>query len=117
MDAMEKKRQPKNRPSRSVSELELEELKGLMDLGFNFSDTEVERDPKIADIVPGLRKRRSEGEVEVARQPYLSEAWRFIDGEERRRVLRDWSVLTNGDENHVKEQLRRWAHVVASTVR
>lgn len=117
MDAMEKKRPPKIRLSRSMSELELEELKGLTDLGFNFSDTEVERDPKIADIVPGLRKRRSEGEVKVARRPYLSEAWRFIDEEERRRVLRDWSVLTNGDERHVKEQLRRWAHMVASTVR
>ncbi|KAF3333326.1 hypothetical protein FCM35_KLT01017 [Carex littledalei] len=117
MDTINRERPPKNRHRRSMSELELEELKGLMDLGFNFSDTEVERDPKIADIVPGLRKRRSEGEVKVARGPYLSEAWRFIDGEERRRVLRDWSVLTNGDEKHVKEQLRRWAHVVASTVR
>lgn len=120
MDAIERKRPPKNRLiSRSMSELELEELEGLMDLGFNFSDTEVERDPKITDIVPGLRKRRSEGEgeVKVARRPYLSEAWRSIDEEERRRVLRDWSVLTSGDERHVKQQLRQWAHVVASTVR
>lgn len=101
-----------------MSELELEELKGLMDLGFNFSDTEVERDPRIADIVPGLRKRRtSEGGVKVARRPYLSEAWRSRDEEERRMVLRDWSVLAKGDERDVKEQLRRWAHIVASTVR
>lgn len=103
-----------------MSELELEELKGLMDLGFDFSDTEVEKDPRIADIVPGLRNRQrriSESEVKVSRRPYLSEAWRFRDEEERSRVLRDWSVLANGDERDVKEQLRRWAHVVASTVR
>jgi Protein of unknown function (DUF1685) len=119
MDAIMRKRSSKNRLARrSMSELELEELRGLMDLGFDFSDTEVEEDPRIADIVPGLRKRRiSEGEVKVARQPYLSEAWRFRDEEERSRVLRDWSVLANGDESDVKEQLRRWAHVVASNVR
>ncbi|KAJ3686363.1 hypothetical protein LUZ61_015527 [Rhynchospora tenuis] len=110
-------RQPHSRMRRrSMSELELEELKGLIDLGFNFSDTEVEKDPRIADIVPGLKKR-SEGEVKVSRRPYLSEAWRVRDEEERKRVLRDWKVLANGDESEVKEQLRRWAHVVASTVR
>ncbi|KAJ4769988.1 DUF1685 family protein [Rhynchospora pubera] len=117
IDSVMRKRQPHARMRRrSMSELEVEELKGLMDLGFNFSDTEVEKDPRIADIVPGLRKR-NEGEVEVSRRPYLSEAWRVRDKEERRKVLRDWKVLANGDESQVKEQLRRWAHVVASTVR
>jgi Protein of unknown function (DUF1685) len=119
MDAVIRKRSTKNRLARrSMSELELEELKGLMDLGFNFSDTEAEKDPRITNIVPGLRQRRvSDGEVKVAKQPYLSEVWRFRDEAERRRVLRDWRVLANGDERDVKEQLRRWAHVVASTVR
>lgn len=116
MDAIQRKRLLKNRLRRSKSELELEELKGLMDLGFNLSDAEVERHPELTDIVPGLRKSRNEGKgkVKMLRQPYLSEAWSFTD-EEERRVLGDWSVLVNGDERDVKEQLRQWAHVVASS--
>jgi hypothetical protein len=44
-----------------MSELEFEEVKGLQDLGFTFSDAEV--DAELASIVPGLlRRKRSEEE-------------------------------------------------------
>ncbi|KAK6142336.1 hypothetical protein DH2020_022684 [Rehmannia glutinosa] len=45
----------KNRSSRSMSELELEELKGFMDLGFVFSDHEEEMDSRLVSIIPGLQ--------------------------------------------------------------
>jgi len=49
------------RRGRSMSELEFEEVKGLQDLGFTFSDAEV--DAELASIVPGLlRRKRSEEE-------------------------------------------------------
>lgn len=54
-------RRRRRRRGRSMSELEFEELQGLQDLGFTFSDAEV--DAELASIVPGLRRLRS-GEVE-----------------------------------------------------
>ncbi|KAG0514681.1 hypothetical protein BDA96_10G214000 [Sorghum bicolor] len=51
----------RRRRGRSMSELEFEEVKGLQDLGFTFSDAEV--DAELASIVPGLlRRKRSEEE-------------------------------------------------------
>lgn len=116
MDTMKRRRPPKSPLRRSKSELELElkeleELEELKELKISDSDEEVER-----DIVPGLRKKKSEVKVKAKTRRYSSD-WRPIDEEERRRVLGDWSVLTNGDERDVKEQLRQWAHVVASSPR
>lgn len=106
MDTMKRRKPPKSplRRSKSEEELELE----LEELKICDSD-EVER-----DIVPGLREKKSEVKVKTKTRRYSSD-WRPIDEEERRRVLGDWSVLTKGDERDVKEQLRQWAHVVASS--
>ena len=126
-------------------ELEFEEVKGLQDLGFTFSDAEV--DAELASIVPGLlRRKRSEeensratasapaaaattssaraaeavnasaGVAAVPRRPYLSEAW-DDEEEEVRRALRNWRIPPAGDGNQLKEHLRMWAHTVASAVR
>ncbi|PUZ60339.1 hypothetical protein GQ55_4G116400 [Panicum hallii var. hallii] len=134
----------RRRRGRSMSELEFEEVKGLQDLGFTFSDAEV--DAELASIVPGLRRKRSEEEnrtaasapaaprdapsssalpVEAAapaaqapRRPYLSEAWDDEEEEaEVRRALRNWRIPPPGDGNDLKEHLRMWAHTVASAVR
>ncbi|KAG2622086.1 uncharacterized protein LOC120663875 [Panicum virgatum] len=80
-----------------MSELEFKEVKGLRDLGFTFSDAEV--DAELVSIMPGLRRKRSEEEnrvtasapaalsssappeeaaapaAPVPRSPYLLEAW------------------------------------------
>jgi hypothetical protein len=124
-----------------MSELEFEEVKGLQDLGFTFSDAEV--DAELASIVPGLRRKRSEEEnnnnrataastssarpeaaddasvaaVAAPRRPYLSEAWDSEEEEEVRRALRSWRIPPAGDGNELKEHLRMWAHTVASAVR
>uniref|UniRef100_A0A0D9WR38 DUF1685 domain-containing protein n=1 Tax=Leersia perrieri TaxID=77586 RepID=A0A0D9WR38_9ORYZ len=137
----------RQRRGRSMSELEFEEVKGLQDLGFTFSEDNV--DAELASIVPGLRRRRSEeddagkapavgaavaGEEEeqeagrrragsapaassAPRRPYLSEAW-DDEEEEVRRMLRNWRIpAAGGDGGDLKEHLRLWAHTVASAVR
>ncbi|CAN6216617.1 unnamed protein product [Urochloa humidicola] len=130
----------RRRRGRSMSELEFEEVKGLQDLGFTFSDAEV--DAELASIVPGLlrRKRSEEDNVRATasappaatprdesasaadaapvapRRPYLSEAW-DDEEEEVRRALRNWRIPPPGDGNNLKEHLRMWAHTVASAVR
>jgi len=134
-------RRRQRRRGRSMSELEFEEVKGLQDLGFTFSDAEV--DAELASIVPGLRRKRSEEEnnnnrataastssarpeaaddasvaaVAAPRRPYLSEAWDSEEEEEVRRALRSWRIPPAGDGNELKEHLRMWAHTVASAVR
>ena len=109
-------------------ELEFEEVKGLRDLGFTFSDAEV--DAELASIVPGLRRKRFEEEnratasapaaprdapsssssappeetAQAPRRPYLSEAWDDDEEEaEVRRALRNWRIPPPGDGNDLKE--------------
>ena len=117
---------------KSLSELELEEVKGFMDLGFVFS--EEDKNSWLVSIVPGLkrlgRKSTSGGEdhdeeedgeniekSEVSR-PYLSEAWAVLD---RRRKemdgLLNWRIPASANEMDMKDHLRLWAHTVASAVR
>ncbi|KAK1257994.1 hypothetical protein QJS04_geneDACA012740 [Acorus gramineus] len=113
---MGRKKRPK-KVTRSLSELEFEELKGFMDLGFVFSEGET--DSRLMSIVPGIQRRRvksgggdgdlSATAVEWARRPYLSEAWED--------PLRDWRFPAGGDGVDLKDHLRFWAHSVASTIR
>ncbi|XP_057444166.1 uncharacterized protein LOC130736346 [Lotus japonicus] len=78
-----KKKKKKRRLRRSVSQLELKELKGFMDLGFTFS--EKDKNSRLASVLPGLKrlgKKREEKEEEVViSRPYLSEAWEFLKDE------------------------------------
>ncbi|KAL6876407.1 hypothetical protein ACP4OV_012979 [Aristida adscensionis] len=128
----------RRRRGRSMSELEFEEVKGLRDLGFTFSDAEV--DAELASIVPGLRRKRADEEDRVTasalaatavdesftvtdaaagsapRRPYLSEAW-DDEEEEVRAMLRNWRIPAATDGADLKEHLRMWAHTVASAVR
>jgi hypothetical protein len=125
---------------RSLSELEFEEVKGLQDLGFTFSEAEV--DAELASIVPGLRRlRTAEDEAKKAeaaaaasaeeeacrrnraasasaprRRPYLSEAWEDEEAEVRR-MLSTFRIPAADDGADLKEHLRLWAHNVASAVR
>ncbi|XP_020597774.1 uncharacterized protein LOC110037458 [Phalaenopsis equestris] len=122
----------KNWGSRSLSDLEFEELKGFMDLGFTFSNTEAS-DPWLISIVPGLQRLRtangseltvtdsslaSEMSEEMAvTRPYLSEVWEVErEREERSRVLRNWRTPGEGEGIELKDHLRFWAQAVASAV-
>ncbi|WOG86602.1 hypothetical protein DCAR_0205817 [Daucus carota subsp. sativus] len=105
--------------SKSLSDLEFEELKGFMDLGFVFS--EEDRDSSLVDIIPGLHRLGQENSEEndehVVTRPYLSEAWEVMDEEKRMYALNNWRVPAAEDEIHMKDSLKRWAHTVASAVR
>ncbi|KAK4438861.1 hypothetical protein Salat_0220700 [Sesamum alatum] len=110
--------------SRSLSELEFEELKGFMDLGFVFSDKD--RDSRLVSIIPGLQRlgknvgEESGGEASTAvARPYLSEAWECLEDEKRVKInpLSDWRIPAFGNETELKDHIRFWAHTVASTVR
>ncbi|KAI4341133.1 hypothetical protein MLD38_025892 [Melastoma candidum] len=112
--------------SRSLSELEFEELKGFMDLGFVFS----ERDRDSADlvsIIPGLQRLGMAGEArttesatsEEVSRPYLSEAWGASEGQRKALPGTRWRIpeIGNKDERVMKDQLKFWAQAVASAVR
>ena len=121
----------RRRKSRSLSELEFKELKGFMDLGFVFS--EEDKDSKLVSLIPGLQRLgkenddAEEGEDEEYKKidenvlsdhkPYLSEAWDAFDQRERKNPLVNWRVPDKGSEIDMKDNLKFWAHAVASIAR
>ncbi|KAA8516533.1 hypothetical protein F0562_016961 [Nyssa sinensis] len=128
---------------KSLSELELEEVKGFMDLGFIFNKEHLS--PRMMSVVPGLlrigkqkteRKTklmiRDASEVEVAKdeeieededgddedkrgvtRPYLSEAWLIRKPDSPLLNLRIPRVSAAAD---MKKHLRNWARTVASVI-
>ncbi|OIV95252.1 hypothetical protein TanjilG_21642 [Lupinus angustifolius] len=112
----------KKRENKSLSDLEFEELKGFMDLGFVFS--EEDKDSSLVSIIPGLQRFGKNGEVEEEdcdvseiSRPYLSEAWKVQERRMKENPLRNWKVPVLNNENDMKHSLRLWAHTVASTVK
>ncbi|KAL6975973.1 hypothetical protein U1Q18_024768 [Sarracenia purpurea var. burkii] len=120
---------------KSLSELEFEELKGFMDLGFLFC--EEDKNSSLGSIIPGLQRLGRKGEIGInddgddeegkeegeeeevmgvgesaISRPYLSEAWGILET-----PLMNWTVPEVGNEMNMKDHLRIWAHAVASTVR
>ncbi|MED6107197.1 hypothetical protein PIB30_011767 [Stylosanthes scabra] len=111
--------------SKSLTELEFQELKGFMDLGFVF--TEEDKDSRLVSLIPGLQRlgreeenKNDDDEVTLASnfKPYLSEAWDFYEQREiENNSLLNWRVPAMGNENDMKHNLKSWAHTVASIVR
>ncbi|KAL2494674.1 uncharacterized protein Fot_38431 [Forsythia ovata] len=100
--------------SKSLSQLEFEELKGFMDLGFVFS--EEDKDSSLVEIIPGLqragKKRDGKGKEEEANanvssvpRPYLSEAWEFFDERKRENQspLMNWRVPVISNKIDMKD--------------
>lgn len=127
------RRRRRRQSSKSMSELEFEELKGFMDLGFTFSD--VDADPRLMEIVPGLQRLKAAPDEEASSscasaddmavsRPYLSEAWDAAEEEEINQLM-NFKIRVGGGGGGgggrgtvgLKDQLRFWAHAVASTVR
>ncbi|XP_028764793.1 uncharacterized protein LOC114722843 [Neltuma alba] len=111
----------KKRENKSLSDLEFEELKGFMDLGFVFS--EEDKDSSLASIIPGLQrlgkkdeKERESDNYSAIQRPYLSEAWDVLDKQKKQNSLMSWRVPALNNEIDIKDSLRWWAHAVASTV-
>lgn len=98
-------------------DLELEEVKGFMDLGFIFRREDLTK--RIIHLVPGLQRiGSSEDEEEEGRnkdiiRPYLSEAWVVRSPNLPLLNLRIPAVSTAAD---MKKHLQCWAHTVASAI-
>ncbi|CAN4082213.1 unnamed protein product [Withania somnifera] len=116
--------------SKSLSELEFEELKGFMDLGFKFSKEDA--NSSLVDIIPGLQKlcknRNADDDQQKVNsfekyrdksrtRPYLSEAWGVFEMKKKMNALMNWKVPETNNENHIKHSLKLWAHTVASSVK
>ncbi|KAL4562245.1 hypothetical protein LXL04_034443 [Taraxacum kok-saghyz] len=100
--------------SKSLSDLEFEELKGFMDLGFVFS--EEDKDSSLVEIIPGLQRLGGEREISDddkgscsstagARRPYLSEAWVNMDRRLQTPLL-NWEIPVVRDEIDMKDNLK-----------
>ncbi|KAI3499056.1 hypothetical protein L1887_34849 [Cichorium endivia] len=119
-DRVSRRRRKRKSQSKSLSELEFEELKGFMDLGFVFS--EKDKDSSLVSIIPGLQrlgkdeKEGLDGYVAASR-PYLSEAWDDLENKREEEASRLVRIPVLGNEMEIKNQLRFWAHSVASVVR
>jgi hypothetical protein len=114
--ARKKKKQGK---CKSFSELEFEELKGFMDMGFVFSE-ESKRDSSLVELIPGLQRfgekiNGDDDKVEKHSKPYLSEAW---ESKNEKTPLMNLRILSDlGNEIDLKDCLKIWAHNVATTMR
>ncbi|KAM3284892.1 hypothetical protein P3S67_023691 [Capsicum chacoense] len=124
-------RRTKKGLSKSLSELEFEELKGFMDLGFEFSQEDV--NSSLVEIIPGLHKLRKnrdsddndqDKKVDIFEKsnksrarPYLSEAWGVLEKKKKMNPLMNWKVPETSNEIDMKHSLKWWAHTVAATVK
>ncbi|KAJ0259320.1 hypothetical protein HA466_0056900 [Hirschfeldia incana] len=117
----------RTRKGKSMSDLEFEELKGFIDLGFVFSE-EDQRDSELVSILPGLQRLvkkddvTEEEDISSINRPYLSEAWDHCGGRKGKRHIMPaikWKVpaVPEVKEVELKDHLKQWAHAVASTIR
>jgi hypothetical protein len=111
----------RKRESKSLSDLEFEEVKGFMDLGFVFS--EEDKDTNLVTILPGLQRLGKNGEKEeeedcsAIQRPYLSEAWEIQERRKEEKPLMKWKTPAPTNEVDMKYSLKCWAQNVASTVK
>ncbi|GAU35469.1 hypothetical protein TSUD_384240 [Trifolium subterraneum] len=111
----------RTRESKSLSDLEFEEVKGFMDLGFVFS--EEDKDTNLVTIIPGLQRLGKNGEKQeeedcsAIQRPYLSEAWEIQERRKEEKPLMKWKIPAPTNEVDMKYSLKCWAHTVASTVK
>ncbi|XP_044474341.1 uncharacterized protein LOC123202450 [Mangifera indica] len=123
----------KSMSCRSMWDLELEEVKGFMDLGFIFKKENL--NPQMIRVVPGLQRVKSfknkpcrstkpefdaedieEDEHEHEKgimRPYLSEAWLIKRPDSPLLNLKIPRVITAAD---MKKHLKFWAKIVASEI-
>lgn len=125
----------KSMSCRTLEELELEEVKGFMDLGFEFKKEHI--NPRMMRVIPGLQwlgmhqtkqetesengtetvgdnkvKENEEDNRDIMR-PYLSEAWLIKRPDS---PLLNLKVPKLCSSSHMKKHLRFWAKTVASEI-
>ncbi|KAK3038418.1 hypothetical protein RJ639_030584 [Escallonia herrerae] len=117
----------KSMSCKSLGELEVEEVKGFMHLGFIFDRENLS--PRMMSVIPGLQRLGSfneaekDGEIEQEHddaeeenrmRPYLSEAWLIKKPDLPLLNMRIPRVSTAADD--MKKHLKSWARTVASEV-
>ncbi|XP_077227420.1 uncharacterized protein LOC143860590 [Tasmannia lanceolata] len=96
--------------TKSLTDEDLDELKGCLDLGFGFSYEEI---PELCNTLPALElcysmSQRFLGEQTVASEPCSSSS----------SPIANWKISSPGDHpEEVKARLKFWAQAVACTVR
>lgn len=115
----------KNNKRENKSDLEAEETKGFIDLGFVF--TEEDLNTELPEIIPGLRKflcpeEQRKTESSVVPRPYLSEAWDFNSDKwsgrtEKDSMVIDFRMAKLCGEINMKDSLKWWARSVASNLK
>jgi len=106
---------------RTLGELELDEVKGFMDLGFTFNKEYLS--PRMMSVVPGLQRlgvmvegdyieAADKGKRDIMR-PYLSEAWLIKRPDSPLLNLR---IPKRCSSANMKKHLLFWAKTVASEI-
>lgn len=122
---------------KSLSELEVEEVKGFMDLGFRFDTQHL--CPRMMTVVPGLQRlgscnnmsqkqmfddkilmefkkdddHDSQENMERIMRPYLSEAWLIRRPDS---PLLNLKIPRASAANDMKKHLKHWARTVAAVI-
>jgi len=103
MELPQQRQKKKKRGPKSTCDLEIQELKGFMELGFDFSQDKLS--PRLLDLLPGLKRlligRNFKKEIEFRESP-----------------LENWELPTlNATGVDLKEHLKLWARSVASSLK
>lgn len=126
----------KSMSCRTLGELELDEVKGFMDLGFTFNKECI--DQKMISVVPGLQRfcllqnkqhysqsqimastKENDEIIEVCEEkrdimrPYLSEAWLIKRPDS---PLLNMKIPKSCSASNMKKHIRFWAKIVASEI-
>ncbi|KAK7337046.1 hypothetical protein VNO77_17604 [Canavalia gladiata] len=119
----------KSMSCRTLGELELDEVKGFMDLGFIFKKENLS--PRMMNVVPGLQRLNKqpmeatkwvqvqgndtveEEEKRDIMRPYLSEAWLIKRPDSQ---LLNLKIPKHCSTANMKKHLRFWAKTVASEI-
>lgn len=107
------RRRDRRRATKSMTDLEIDEVKGFIDLGFKFNMNNLS--PHVVNMLPGLQRLGGQRvQNSIVSRPYLSEAWLTPRSES---PVLNWRVPSqHGETVAMKEQLKFWARAVASTM-
>ncbi|KAH9311582.1 hypothetical protein KI387_026617, partial [Taxus chinensis] len=104
------RRRERQRATKSMTDLESDEVKGFMDLGFKFNMDNL--NPHIVTMLPGLQRLGGQGKTQThlapppVSRPYLSEAWLIRRPDSPLLNLRMPSLHDGVD---MKKHLKFWA--------
>ncbi|KAI8537603.1 hypothetical protein RHMOL_Rhmol09G0036900 [Rhododendron molle] len=94
--------------TKSLTEVDLDELKGCLDLGFGFSYDEI---PELCNTLPALELCYS------MNQRFLDDHQKLPGSSAMAGMVANWRISSPGDHpEDVKARLKYWAQAVACTV-